>query len=82
MKKVIPDTSAALAEFKAGKLDMTELTHFVDQRIEMQEDSMFDVYATEPYYMHVLTFNVLGQQWDHLNSKFVEVEGFGNCSIR
>jgi len=41
--RVIPDTSAELAEFKAGKLDWTGLTEFPAERKQMQADPRFDV---------------------------------------
>ncbi|MHA1199557.1 MAG: ABC transporter substrate-binding protein [Candidatus Heimdallarchaeaceae archaeon] len=41
--RVIPDTSAELAEFKAGKLDWTGLTAFPAERKQMQADPRFDV---------------------------------------
>ncbi|GAH22558.1 unnamed protein product, partial [marine sediment metagenome] len=41
--RVIPDISAELAEFKAGKLDWTGLTAFPSDRKQMQADSRFEV---------------------------------------
>ena len=41
--RVIPDISADLAEFKAGKLDWTSLTAFSSERKQMQADPRFDV---------------------------------------
>ncbi|MHA1201807.1 MAG: ABC transporter substrate-binding protein [Candidatus Heimdallarchaeaceae archaeon] len=41
--RVIPDISAELAEFKAGKLDITGLTAFPSERKQMQADPRFDV---------------------------------------
>ena len=35
--RVIPDISADLAEFKAGKLDWTSLTSFPSERKQMQD---------------------------------------------
>ena len=41
--RVIPDLSAELAEFKAGKLDIVGLTSFPSERKQMQADARFDV---------------------------------------
>ncbi len=41
--RVIPDSSAELAEFKAGKLDWTGLTAFPAERKQMQADPRFNV---------------------------------------
>ncbi|MHA1707932.1 MAG: ABC transporter substrate-binding protein [Candidatus Heimdallarchaeaceae archaeon] len=41
--RVIPDASAELAEFKAGKLDWAGLTLFPAERKQMQADPRFDV---------------------------------------
>ncbi len=41
--RVIPDISAELAEFKAGKLDWTGLTAFPSERKQMQADPRFEV---------------------------------------
>ena len=41
--RVIPDTSAELAEFKAGKLDITGLGQFPAERKQMQADAKFIV---------------------------------------
>jgi len=41
--RVIPDISAELAEFKAGKLDLTGLTAFPAERKQMQADPRFEV---------------------------------------
>ena len=41
--RVIPDISAELAEFKAGKLDLTGLTAFPSDRKQMQADPRFEV---------------------------------------
>ena len=41
--RIIPDTSAELAEFKAGKLDWTSLTSFPAERKQMQADPRFEV---------------------------------------
>jgi ABC-type transport system substrate-binding protein len=41
--RVIPDISAELAEFKAGKLDLTGLTAFPSDRKQMQADTRFEV---------------------------------------
>ena len=41
--RVIPDTSAELAEFKAGKLDIAGLGQFPAERKQMQADAKFQV---------------------------------------
>ena len=41
--RVIPDTSAELAEFKAGKLDLAGLGEFPAERKQMQADAKFQV---------------------------------------
>ena len=41
--RVIPDTSAELAEFKAGKLDIAGLGEFPAERKQMQADAKFQV---------------------------------------
>ncbi|MHA1551395.1 MAG: ABC transporter substrate-binding protein [Candidatus Heimdallarchaeaceae archaeon] len=41
--RVIPDLSAELAEFKAGKLDFVGLTSFPSERKQMQADTRFEV---------------------------------------
>ncbi len=79
--RVIPDTSAELAEFKAGKLDITDVSSFPHEREQLEIDPLFDVYSTGLYFMHVLVFNVMGDSWDHLNNIWVDVPGYGNCTV-
>ncbi len=42
--RVIPDISAELAEFKAGKLDFIRMNYFPDERIEMDSDIRYTIY--------------------------------------
>ncbi|MCK5140749.1 MAG: hypothetical protein KAQ70_01015 [Candidatus Heimdallarchaeota archaeon] len=42
--RVIPDISAELAEFKAGKLDFIRMNYFPDERIEMDSDIRYIIY--------------------------------------
>ncbi|MCE7748613.1 MAG: hypothetical protein GPJ51_09445 [Candidatus Heimdallarchaeota archaeon] len=51
--RVIPDSSAALAEFKAGKLDVVGLGEFPAERKQMQADAKFQV---QTYVGSSLTF--------------------------
>lgn len=51
--RVIPDTSAELAEFKAGKLDIAGLGEFPAERKQMQADAKFQV---QTYVGSSLTF--------------------------
>lgn len=46
--RVIPDATAALAEFKAGKLDIIGVTSFPTERKQMQADPRFDVQSLMP----------------------------------
>ena len=46
--RVIPDITAELAEFKAGKLDWTSLTNFPTERKQMQADPRFTVQSQMP----------------------------------
>ena len=46
--RVIPDATAALAEFKAGKLDIVGVTSFPAERKQMQADPRFTVVSTMP----------------------------------
>ena len=56
--KVIPDTSAELAEFKAGKLDITYLTYFPQERKNMETDSRFTVYHRLSASLTFMYFNL------------------------
>ena len=56
--RVIPDTSAELAEFKAGKLDWTGLTAFPTERKQMQADPRFDVQTYLAAGMTFMFFNL------------------------
>ena len=46
--RVIPDSTAELAEFKAGKLDTVGVTSFPTERKQMQADPRFTVYSLMP----------------------------------
>jgi ABC-type transport system substrate-binding protein len=56
--RVIPDISAELAEFKAGKLDWTGLRAFPSIRKQMQADPRFDVQSTLTASFTFLFFNL------------------------
>ncbi len=57
--RVIPDSSAELAEFKAGKLDWADLTPFTQERKQMQADSRFEVQGRlVTYGFSFLAFNM------------------------
>ncbi len=56
--RVIPDSSAELAEFKAGKLDWTGLTAFPAERKQMQADPRFDVQTFITSSMTFMFFNL------------------------
>jgi len=71
--RVIPDISAELAEFKAGKLDWTRLSCFPAERKIMQHDSRFTVYKTLSNSFTFMFFNLrrpfIGGAW---NFEFLE----------
>jgi ABC-type transport system substrate-binding protein len=56
--RVIPDTSAELAEFKAGKLDWTGLTAWPAERKQMQADPRFDVQTFVRGYILFMFYNL------------------------
>jgi ABC-type transport system substrate-binding protein len=52
--RVIPDDSASLAEFKAGKLDILGVTSFPEERKLMQADPRFEVQTEiRDYYLFI-----------------------------
>ena len=56
--RVIPDFAAALAEFKAGKLDIVDLSLLRQDRKSMQADSQYNVYSTSGSSMSCLAFKL------------------------
>jgi len=56
--RVIPDISAALAEFKAGKLDWASITLFSSERKQMQADPKYNVQSLLTGSMSILAFNL------------------------
>ncbi len=57
--RVIPDSSAELAEFKAGKLDIAGVTIFSAERKQFQADSRFTVHSSiSRYSLSFLFFNL------------------------
>ncbi len=77
--RIIPDASATLAEFKAGKLEFASLSNFYEQRIMMEEDSKYLVYTIEPDYIDVLAFNLNHEGiGGDLNEQWLETEGYEN----
>ena len=56
--RVIPDISASLAEFKAGKLDLMDVSYFTEQRVRMQTDTRFEVQSAKTNKMSCLIFNL------------------------
>jgi ABC-type transport system substrate-binding protein len=56
--RVIPDQTAALAEFKAGKLSIMGLTLFPDDRKAMQTDPDFTVQTRLQSYFNFFGFNL------------------------
>ena len=56
--RVIPDKSAELAEFKAGKLDWTDLAQFSAERKQMQSSPTFDVQSFVSSSMVFMFFNL------------------------
>ncbi len=56
--RVIPDISAELAEFKAGRLDLVNLAPFPQERKSMQADARFEVQSTLNYGFSFLAFNM------------------------
>ncbi|MCE7743429.1 MAG: hypothetical protein GOP50_13340, partial [Candidatus Heimdallarchaeota archaeon] len=56
--RVIPDTSAELAEFKAGKLDWTGLTAWPAERKQMQADPRFEVQTYVVGYITFMFYNL------------------------
>ncbi len=79
--RVIPDISAELAEFKAGKLDRADVSHFPAERKQMETSPLYEVYVTGPYYFHVLAFNVLGKNWDQFNDIWITEQGYENYTV-
>jgi ABC-type transport system substrate-binding protein len=55
---IIPDSSAELAEFKAGRLDLCDLTTFPAERKTMQADPGFEVQCILNYGFNLLAFNM------------------------
>ncbi|MCG3226014.1 MAG: hypothetical protein H7645_03785 [Candidatus Heimdallarchaeota archaeon] len=56
--RVIPDPEAALSEFKAGNLDIFDVSQFTIERRNMQMDSRFDVQSSITNYQQFMGFNV------------------------
>ncbi len=56
--RVIPDTSAELMEFKAGKLDWTRITAFPAERKNMETDPRFTVYQKLSNSLTFMAFNL------------------------
>ena len=56
--RVIPDATAELAEFKAGKLDIVGVTSFPTERKEMQENPKYSVYSKISNSIDFLAFNL------------------------
>ncbi|MHA1417439.1 MAG: ABC transporter substrate-binding protein [Candidatus Heimdallarchaeaceae archaeon] len=56
--RVIPDISAELAEFKAGKLDIVGLTAFPSERKQMQADPRFEVQSFLAASMTFMFYNL------------------------
>ncbi len=56
--RVIPDISAELAEFKAGKLDWTGLTAFPKDRQQMQADARFVIQSYMAASMTFMFYNM------------------------
>ncbi len=56
--RVIPDASAELAEFKAGKLDIGGLSLFPSERKQMQADPKFDVQSIVGSSMIFMFYNL------------------------
>ena len=56
--RVIPDTSAELAEFKAGKLDWCGLTTWPAERKQMQADPRFEVQTFVRGYLLFMFYNL------------------------
>jgi len=56
--RVIPDITSALAEFKAGKLDIMGMTSFPDERKAMETDPKFDVQSALQSYVNFMGFNL------------------------
>ncbi len=56
--RFIPDISAELAEFKAGKLDLCDLTYFPEERKNMQADSRYEVQCHYIFGFSFLAFNL------------------------
>ncbi|MBY9002122.1 MAG: hypothetical protein KGD64_14475, partial [Candidatus Heimdallarchaeota archaeon] len=85
--RVIPDILAELAEFKAGKLDLSDLTHFPEERKNMQADSRYEVQCHNAFGFSFLAFNL---EKPHIggsdNQVWVNGSEFGNytkaCAVR
>ncbi|MHA1398597.1 MAG: ABC transporter substrate-binding protein [Candidatus Heimdallarchaeaceae archaeon] len=56
--RVIPDNSAALAEFKAGKLDIISVTSFPSERKQMQADPRFNIQSFLTASFNFMFFNL------------------------
>jgi len=56
--RIIPDISAELAEFKAGKLDLCDLTYFPEERKNMQADSRYEVQCHNAFGFSFLAINL------------------------
>ncbi len=56
--RVIPDQTSALAEFKAGKLDIMGMTSFPKDRKEMETDPNFEVQSALTSYFNFMGFNL------------------------
>ncbi len=56
--RVIPDQTSALAEFKAGKLDIMGLTSFPAERKQAQQDDRFLVQSMLQGYFSFIGFNM------------------------
>ncbi len=85
--RVIPDISAELAEFKAGNLDIVDLTSFPSERKQMQADPRFEVQSTLNNGFSFLAFNMLRENIGGSdNSVWINGTEFGNytkaCAVR
>jgi len=56
--RVILDVDAALAEFKAGKLDIMDMKSFPEERKEMETDPRFEVQSALRSYITFMGFNL------------------------
>ncbi|MHA1302572.1 MAG: ABC transporter substrate-binding protein [Candidatus Heimdallarchaeaceae archaeon] len=75
--RVIPDMTSALAEFKAGKLDIMGMTSFPADRKKMETDPNFEVQSALRSYFNFMGFNLrrpfIGGDDNYV---FLEEEGY------